>query len=51
MPRERKPRPNLDERFSLRLLKPEDVLRKLLKAKPKPTTKESEDRDQPERES
>jgi|GEM_PF-7113447 hypothetical protein len=52
MPRERKRRPDLDERFSLHPLKPEDVLRRLLKGKPKPTTREeSEDRDQPERES
>jgi hypothetical protein len=50
--RDRKRRPNLDERFSLHPLKPEDVLRRLLKGKPKPTTREeSEDQDQPEPES
>jgi hypothetical protein len=50
--REQKRRADLDERFSLHPLKPEDVLRRLLKGKPKSTTRaESEDQDQPERES
>jgi hypothetical protein len=50
--RERQRRPDLDERFSLHPLKPEDVLRRLLKGKPKPPTRaESEDQEQPERES
>ena len=43
----RKRRPDLDERISLHPLRPEDVLRRLLKGKPKPTTTaESEDQDQ-----
>jgi hypothetical protein len=47
--RERKRRANLDERFSLHPLKPEDVLRRLFKGKPKlPTTAESEDQPEPE---
>ncbi len=49
---ERKRRADLDEHFSLHPLKPEDVLRRLLRGKPKPTTREeSEDQERPERES
>ncbi len=51
MARKRKSKVDLDERFTLHPLKPEDVLRRLLKDKPKPTTRAgSEDQDQPERE-
>lgn len=44
MPRERK-RANLDERFSLPH-KPEEVLRRLLKTKPKPPPKSEKPADQ-----
>lgn len=46
MARKHKPKPNLDERFSLHPLNPEKVLRKLLKSEGKDAPAEGDDQEQ-----